>query len=466
MSNDGFIMQPTDLASIPRGSSEELPIIRHEFGDYYCSLPDISLIKRFTGAIRPTWLESKKDWVEENGIGKNYGMYVRNSHRLQQLGRKFQIERVRRDPGVTGYHYWLIVDFPGGTGEGDSWEEGWFNYFWEPKNIHPTEGRAINNPVLLMLSADVDNRTLWNDSGRKVEVHLSNYGDKPVVDGVLRWRVEASGETLASSEKPGVEVSLGEVKSLGEITLGPLPEDRARKVTLLVELDFGNDICRNTWEFWCFPRNKLVRETAISVYSKIRRATLKKLYPFVMTEGIPEPGSLLILPSLNSDAVDFLRQGGRVMVLAGRKQFSRSGDGQFFPASGGASGTLVQDHPALFGFPHEDYCDLQFFNLLEGSWNIALDRLPQGLIPIIGAVRTQSSFLSERKELSHIGYIFEARVGKGKLLVNTLRIEELLDESYPEAIYLFDRLLRYTTSTDFAPQVLIGEENLRHIIRW
>ena len=154
MSNDGLMMKPTDLASIYRGSSEELPVVRHEFGGYYCSLPDISLIDRFTGAIRPTWLESKKSWVKENGMIDRYGLYVRNSHRLQQLGRKYQIERVRRDPKVTGYHYWLIVDFPGGTGEGDSWEEGWFDYFWQPKSIRPAEGRTINNSVLLMLGAE------------------------------------------------------------------------------------------------------------------------------------------------------------------------------------------------------------------------------------------------------------------------------------------------------------------------
>ena len=39
----------------------------------------------------------------------------------------------RANPAVTGYHYWLIVDFPGGAGEGDSWEEGWVDYFWQPK---------------------------------------------------------------------------------------------------------------------------------------------------------------------------------------------------------------------------------------------------------------------------------------------------------------------------------------------
>ena len=70
-------------------------------------------------------------------LRSTYPTFLRNSQRLQQIGRKFQIERVRRSPEVTGYEYWLITDYPGGTGEGDSWEEGWFDYFWQPKGIEP-----------------------------------------------------------------------------------------------------------------------------------------------------------------------------------------------------------------------------------------------------------------------------------------------------------------------------------------
>lgn len=465
MSNDGFILKPTDLASIGRGSSDELPVVRHEFGGYYCSLPDISLIDRFTGALRPTWLEAKKDWVEESGLVDSYGTYLRNSHRLQQLGRKFQIERVRRDPGVTGYHYWLIVDFPGGTGEGDSWEEGWFNYFWEPKDIQPAEGREINNPVLLMLGADVDDRTLWSDSRKKVEIYLSNYGDKPIMDGVLRWSVAAGGQKLTGAEKSGIQVPLGKVESLGELFIGPLNVEKAQKVTLQVELESGNRVERNRWNFWCFPRNGLVSETAIPVFSQVRRAAIKRLYPFVVAEGLPKPGSLLVTSSLNSEAVSFLREGGRVMVLAGRGQSSRSEGGRFFPASGGAYGTVIEEHPALQGFPHEGFCDLQFFNLLEGSWNLSLDRWPRELKPVVGAVRTTTSFLSEKKELSRIGYLLEARVGKGRLLISTLRLQELFDEAFPEVIYFFDNLLRYATSADFRPEVVISEDQLSQLTR-
>ena len=59
---------------------------------------------------------------------------------------------MRHRQDITGYHYWLIVDFPGGTGEGDSWEEGWFDYFWQPKGITPRDGQAINSAVLPLIA--------------------------------------------------------------------------------------------------------------------------------------------------------------------------------------------------------------------------------------------------------------------------------------------------------------------------
>ena len=109
--------------------------------------------------------------------------YLHNSARLQQLGHKYQIERARADNRVSGYDYWLLVDYPGGTGEGDSWEEGWLDYFWRPKTA-PEEGRAWNSPVLLLIDSHVDDRSLWTDESKPVEVSVSNYG--PAADP--RWR--------------------------------------------------------------------------------------------------------------------------------------------------------------------------------------------------------------------------------------------------------------------------------------
>lgn len=123
----------------------------------------------------------------------------------------------------------------------------------------------------------------------------------------------------------------------------------------------------------------------------------------------------------------------------------------------------MRDHAALGGFPHDGFCDLQFYTLMQGAAPFPLDGLPN-LTPIIDGIRTKAGFLSKAKELARVGYVFEAKVGAGRLLVTTLRIGANLDDSHPEAVLLLDRLLRYCDSAEFRPQVAIPADRLTQAI--
>jgi hypothetical protein len=461
LSNDGYVMRPTDLVSHFGSGLPDLPVVKHEFGEYYCSLPDISLLDKFTGVLVPEWLHVKKRWVAEHGLGDQYGQFVRNSQRLQQLGRKFQIERVRHQQDITGYHYWLLVDFPGGTGEGDSWEEGWFNYFWQPKGIEPRDGQAINAAVLPLIGTSVKDRTLWHDTAQKVDVTISNYGEKDLLDSPLSWRVLADGKTVASGSER-ITVPMGKVARAAQITLGALPGNSARKVDVVVDVDGSN---ANSWSFWSFPRGGLLDRPGSPVYSAVKWAGVNRLYPFVQ-EGAPPQGAdgLLVTSELDDAALRHLRTGGRVWLMSERGRTQARQEVAFFPAAGGALGTVVRDHPALEGFPHEGFGDLQFFNLIDGAVPLPLDKWDTGLQPMIGGIRTTAGFLSKEKALSRVGYVFEAKVGTGRLLVTSLRFRDHFDEAYPEVIYLFDRLLRYAVGAAFAPTVEAGPDALQGLM--
>jgi beta-galactosidase len=460
LSNDGYVMRPTDLVSHFGGALPDLPVVRHEFGEYYCSLPDISLLDRFTGILVPEWLQTKKRWVEQHALTDQYPRYVRNSQRLQQLGRKYQIERVRRQKDVSGYHYWLIVDFPGGTGEGDSWEEGWFDYFWKPKGVTPLEGQALNRAVLPLIGTGVKDRTLWNGSERTVDIIVSNYGEKDLVDAPLSWTIRSGAQTVRS-DKTRVSVPMGKVQTVAQLSLAATGVD-AQKLDLVVGVDGAHE---NSWSFWSFPHSDLLDSAGMPVHSTVKWAGIRRLYPFVQ-QGPPQPAGagVLIASALDDTALDHLRAGGRVWLMAERGTTQARSEVAFFPAAGGAIGTMVRDHPALKDFPHDGFGDLQFFNLMDGAVPVPLDRWPVGYQPIIGGIRTTAGFLSKSKDLSRIGYLFEAMVGEGRLLVTTLRFREHFDEAYPEVIYLFDRVLRYLTSADFSPTVTVGSDEIRALM--
>jgi hypothetical protein len=457
LSNDGYVMQPTDMVSHYGGGLPDLPVVKHEFGEYYCSLPDISLIDKFTGVFLPGWLHAKKAWVSEQGLTDRYPQFVANSQRLQQLGRKYQIERVRHRQDITGYHYWLIVDFPGGTGEGDSWEEGWFDYFWQPKGITPRDGQAINSPVLPLIASSVSERTRWNDDQRPVDIVLSNYGERDLRDAALSWKVVAGDHTLASSTVR-VSVPMGTVSPVAHVMIPPAAASGAQRLELIVDVDGAHT---NSWSFWSYPRSGFLDQPAMPVYSTVRWAGIKRRYPFIREESPrAETNGLLVTPTLDDGALRHLRAGGRVWLMTERGATQARGEVSFFPAAGGALGTMIPDHSALEGFPHDGFGDLQFYNLMHGATPLPLDRWPAELRPIVGGIRTTAGFLSKSKDLSRVGYVFEAKVGEGRLLVTSLRFRDHFDEAYPEVLHLFDRLLRYATSSTFAPQVEAGAEQL------
>jgi hypothetical protein len=437
-------------------------VIKHEFGEYYCSLPDIALKDRFTGVFLPGWLEAKAKWVAEHGIADRYPIYVRNSQRLQQLGRKYQIERVRRQQDVTGYHYWLIVDFPGGTGEGDSWEEGWFDYFWQPKHIAPEEGRAINAGVLPLIDAGVGDRSHWNDAPRTIDVLLSNYGATALSGAPMVWSLSADGTKVAGDTVP-VTQPLGTVGRVARITLPALPAGPARRLELSMSVAGGQ---ANSWTFWSFPRDGRLARSSTPVRSAVKWAGIGRLYPFIDdARGMTAGDGLLLTPTLDDAALQHLQAGGRVWLLHDRARGQNRSEVSFFPAAGGALGTMIAErHPALADFPHQGFADLQFYNLMDGAAPVVLDRAPKRLEPIIGGIRTKAGFLAKTKDLSRVGYAFEARVGRGRLLVTSLRFRDHFDEAFPEALSLFDGLLRYVSGDGFAPAVSLDTDELRLLL--
>jgi hypothetical protein len=464
MSNDGFDLRPTDMVSLSGALPPDRPTVRHEFGGYYGSLPDPGLTDQFTGVMIPEWLESKQKWIAANKLDSTYPEYLKNSIRLQQLGRKFQIERVRTDHSVTGYDYWLLVDYPGGTGEGDSWEEGWFDYLWHPK-VSAEQGRELNSAVLPMIDAGTDERTLWAGGTKYIGMRISNYGEDAIDNGTLSWSLTSGGVRVDGGEVHGVRVPLGAVSDIGQIVLRAPQDDHPRKLELVVTIKTGSASDTNRWDFWAFPGNNLLAASsaaAARVVSNLEWGELHSNYPRLReSSGKMSPRMLFITDKLNEVALSHLRQGGRVMLTMRQRSDARGIP--FFPPSGGAMGTLISDPSALGNFPNDGFCDLQFYNLLDGASPFPLDAWPTELTPIVGAIRTTSGFLSKQKGLSRVGYIFEVRAGGGSLLVTSPGFWDHYDDAHPEAIYLFDRLLRYASSDSFAPKIAISDDLLQRL---
>src|SRR5690606_27702130 len=144
---------------------------------------------------------------------------------------------------------------------------------------------------------------------------------------------------------------MGKVERVAQVVLRVGAADRAQKLAHTVAIDGPQ---ANSWSIWSFPTGARLDSAPATVHSTLKWAGIKRLYPFVQ-EGAPPAGSdgLLVTSMLAAASLAHLRSGGRVWLMAERGTTRARQEVGFFPAAGGALGTLVRDHPALQEFPHD-----------------------------------------------------------------------------------------------------------------
>ncbi len=484
MANSGHPIFPADLMSNMKGYLTDVPTIKHESGGYKDSLPDIDLVERFTGILTADLLAEKRASVEKYGLKDIYPTLRQNSERLQQMIRKWHFENVRLIPELSGYEYWLLIDSPASHWM-DSWEDGLLNYFGEPKAITTEEMRQSNAPTVLLISAGIDDRTFWADQGKKLQLLVSHYAAEAIHDGRVVWKLKQDAKTLHQGTLEHVQVQVGEVKHLGAIVIPPVGLQGASKLDLWVELREGNLIQTNQWSFWAFPRSFLDKAEGEVILKDVKSEYLKQRYPFLIeATRIPQTAKLVIASRLDWEVYDYLRKGGRVFLMAEPNQFDEQSYVSYFPGKGDSVGTYIEaDHPALAGYPHDGYCDLQFYRLQEGGsvfrlteagylWIASVGlgeqhrkpskRAVDRITPLIWGLRNKGGYTGGgyTREV----WLLETRAAQGQLLMSTLRLRENLDDASPEALYLFDRLLRYALSAEFRPPDGITEEELSGLL--
>lgn len=468
MANQGYMVEPADIAVLYQGVALDRPTIKHEYGAYHTSLPDFSLIDRMTGAIRPTWLEEQRETIMAFGVEDRYHDYLQSSWRLLQISRKAFLEKLRSREDIQGYYYWLITDFPGGTPEGPAWRWGWLNYFWEPKGFTLEEAQELNSPVIPLIDRDLNERTLWADEKTSIGVSVSNDSSAPLQRATLEWSLSADGAELISGEETIPEAPEARVTPLGQIEWGALDLDVPTKLALSVTVRSDTGDSHNHWDFWAFPRPTGVGAVDHPVVSLLPERDVQRYFPFVeAVDVIPSVQATVVAPTLSADVVSHLEQGGNAIVLGAPGAFGEA-DVYLPTGLGGARGLVMEPHPALGDFPHDGFPDLQMHALLEGASAFPLDSAwreyvpAQGVSPIVGGLVMTRDRARGQNVVSPVAYLLELKVGPGKLLISTLNFRGRLDDAYPGAVYALGQLLEYVTSDQFNPthRISLGDAQI------
>ena len=202
-------------------------------------------------------------------------------------------------------------------------------------------------------------------------------------------------------------------------------------------MEIRNTSFSNNWAIWVYP-------------DKLPEISEKKV---------------MLTREWNNRVKLYLQKGGTVLLLADTAQVKSDVPPCFSSISWNAvwSGTppntlgiLCNPKHALFKhFPTEEHSNWQWFDLVRNSKPMLLDHTTYEFKPLVQII---PDWNNNRK----IGLIFEAKVGKGKLMVTSIAFDRIMAHS-PVARQMYYSLVNYLNSPDFSPEVTLTNEMIDKI---
>lgn len=410
------------------------PIISHEIGQW-CVYPNFKEIAKYDGVLKAKNFELFQETLKDHGMAQLADSFLLASGKLQALCYKADIEAALRTKDFGGFQLLDLHDFPGqGTAL-----VGVLDPFWGEKGyISPAEyNRFCNSTVPL---ARMKKLVYTSSETFEAEIEVAHYGDEPISACVPEWKItNKTGKLIQSGKLPQSNIPVGNGCKLGNISF-PL-EAISNPEKLILEVSVNGK--SNSWDFWVYPAKKEV----ISGEEKIR-----------------------VVQKLDAVTQKFLQDGGTVLLNLRKGTLSKEmgGDIQVGFSSifwntawtkGQAPhtlGVLVNpNHPALAEFPTEYHSNYQWWDAMSHSGAINLTTFPANMKPV---VRVVDDWFTNRP----LALVFEAKVGKGRILVSGIDLTTVLDKR-PEAQQLLFSLKKYMAGAKFNPAVELDENILKKL---
>lgn len=442
----------------------EKPVIIHEFG-YPESFPNTADIPKYSGPLRPFWLEHAKKAAEESGTAEKLDTYIKNSRALHYKLVKRGIEDLRTVDDLAGYNQWGFFDFVHES-------TGLVDIFLNDKGGNAEDFRDANGDVAMSIKPDCGRMTGYMGQDFGFSINISNHTAKPIEKTKLIFRMVCDGLPLQLDDSREVEIAASSNLRVDNIRLKTPSCATPRHARVRAYL---GDIAFNSWDVWFFPRRPRPDGAGIC-YLKESWPTYSRISTDLIpgSRGVTEaaltrlsPENLLITTTITDAVADFLERGGKVFLMPAYYTHATTGlpmlPSTFSPAPSfgggeGGCGTVIEPHLCMNTFPHQGFCDLQFFDLMSGE-NLPhecvpfhntspqvfdLSEWPADLEPIIRSIPNW-------KVGTPRAYMFESDVGKGRLFASALRLFETAVLN-PESDWLLCELINYLGSEHFRPK--------------
>ena len=398
-----------------------VPFIGHEVGQW-ASYPALRDIPKFDGFMRSGFSIVCRDLLEKNGLAHLADSFLLASGRLQVTCYKHEMERIRRTRNYGGYELQALADY---TGQATA-NEGVLNVFYEPKGyVEPQEWLQWAGEVVPLMRMP---RFVYTTADTmRLTLELSNMGAGELHNVESSFVIRNGiGQELLKHDYPARDFAWGGGQQFADeaVALATLGLTDAAQLTL--EARVGP--YRNTWNVWVYPA-----EVAL------------------------EKGEVYVTTVPDEKAKKVLSEGGKVFII-GHEQVNlgRNIKQMMLPEfwnhlwvsaySSHTHGLLIRDqHPIFRHFPTAFHSDVQWWELVNRTYPMYLGDMPQELTPLVQTI--DNGYKNRR-----LGMLFEARVGKGKLVMTNLDLLSKRDQRIVARQLLFS-ILDYMNSADFQPDV-------------
>ncbi|GAT62344.1 exo-beta-1,4-galactosidase [Paludibacter jiangxiensis] len=409
------------------------PFISHETGQW-CAFPDFTEIPKYTGVKRAKNFELFQENLADNDMADMSRKFLMASGKLQLLCYKHDLEKLYRTPDYAGFYLLGLNDY---SGQGTALV-GVLNVFWQEKGyVDSLSYRRFCNTTVPLVR--MEKFVFNNNETLKAGVEVAHYGASDLKEATIRWKVsDANGNVVEEGSLPKQTIPAGSRLALGNISMDLSKITAPAKLNLQVAID-GTSYA-NDWNFWVYP-------TTITDNTK----------------------GILVCHELDEAAQKVLAKGGKVLLLAaGKVEYGKEVVQYYQPVFWNTSwfkmrpphttGAYIDNsHPIFQNFVTDDWGDLQWWELLNKAQTMQLTDFPKGFHPLVQPIDT---WFINRK----LGMLFEAQVGKGKIVVCSMDLDNDL-ENRPVARQLRYSILNYMQSKAFKPQNNVAISTIEDIFR-